>query len=441
MSLQNTDPKIYNLIQKEYQRQSECLELIASENFTSQAVLDALGSCLTNKYSEGTPFKRYYGGNEYIDQIESLCQKRALEVFDLNPDEWGVNVQPYSGSVANFEIMTALLRPNDRIMGLDLPSGGHLTHGYYTDKKKISSPSIYFQSLPYKIDPETEQVNIEELAKQADLFKPQMLICGGSAYPRDWDYEGFRKIADERNAILLCDMSHYSGLVAGKVVKSPFNYVDVVMTTTHKTLRGPRAAMIFYKKEYESRINQAVFPGCQGGPHENAIAAIATTLKQAKDSEFKEYAQQVIQNAQAMADELKKSGERIVTGGTDTHLILWDLTQHKITGSKMEKLYDEINITVNKNMVVSDKSAVVPHGIRLGTSAITTRGGKEEHFREIARILLKGLEIGVKIQETSGKKITDFQKALEGNEEIINLKEEVKRLSDNLKPPIALFSD
>jgi glycine hydroxymethyltransferase len=273
--LAKKDPELYNLIELERNRQFEGLELIASENFTSDAVMEANGSCLTNKYSEGLPGARYYGGNEFIDKIENLCKERALKAFDLNPDVWGVNVQPYSGSPANFAVYTGLLQPHDRIMGLDLPSGGHLTHGYQTAKKKISATSIFFESMPYQVDSKTGYIDYESLKKNALLFKPKMIICGGSAYPREYEYETFRQIANENAALLFCDMSHFGGLIAAKVLKSPFDYCDVVTTTTHKTLRGPRAGMIFFRKkdfkgiltDYETKINMAVFPGIQGGPH------------------------------------------------------------------------------------------------------------------------------------------------------------------------------
>ncbi|KAJ2752359.1 glycine hydroxymethyltransferase shm1, partial [Coemansia sp. BCRC 34490] len=262
--------------------------------------MEANGSALTNKYSEGLPGARYYGGNEYVDQLEVLCQKRALEAFKLDPSEWGVNVQPYSGSTANFAALTALLQPFDRLMGLDLPSGGHLTHGYQTDKKKISSSSIYFQSMPYRIDAETGIIDYDRLEENAQLFRPQLLICGASAYPRDWDYARMRKVADNHSAYLLCDMAHISGLVAAGEQESPFKFCDIVTTTTHKTLRGPRAGLIFFRKRegedkktsLETRVNQAVFPSCQGGPHNNTIAGIAVALKQAASPEFVQYAKQ-----------------------------------------------------------------------------------------------------------------------------------------------------
>ena len=264
------------------------MQLIASENFTSKAVIDCLGSALTNKYAEGLPGHRYYGGAEEVDKVESLCMSRALEAYGLSPDDWGVNVQPYSGSPANFAVYTGLLKPHDRIMGLDLPSGGHLTHGFYTYSKKegtrkaVSATSVYFESLPYRVHPETGLVDYDQLRRDASLFKPALIICGGSAYSREWDYEQFRSIADENGSLLMMDMAHISGLVATGEQANPFDYCDVVTTTTHKSLRGPRAGMIFYKKDgrdFQTKINNAVFPSLQGGPHEHQIAGVATQLK------------------------------------------------------------------------------------------------------------------------------------------------------------------
>ena len=268
--LSEADPELFELIEQEQSRQLLGLELIASENFTSRAVLDALGSCLTNKYSEGLPGKRYYGGNEFIDQMETLCIKRALAAFKLSDSEWGVNVQPYSGSTANWAVYVGLLAPHDRVMGLDLPSGGHLTHGYYTAKKKISATSIFFESFPYKVDGASGYIDYERLRDTALVFRPKMIIAGGSAYPREWEYARMRAICDEVGAFLMVDMAHYAGLVAGSVLQSPFPHAHVVTTTTHKSLRGPRAGIIFFRKEFEDRINFAVFPSVQGGPHKSA---------------------------------------------------------------------------------------------------------------------------------------------------------------------------
>jgi len=251
-SLQEVDPELYNLIQQETTRQKEGIELIASENFTSQAVLDCLGSILTNKYSEGLPGKRYYGGNQYIDQIETLCQQRALKAFHLNGEEWGVNVQPYSGSVANMAVYLGILKPHDRIMGLDLPSGGHLTHGFMTEKRRVSGSSVYYESVPYKVN-EDGYIDYDGLETLAEAVKPRLIICGASAYSRDFDYERFRKIADKHGAFLMADIAHISGFVATQLMKSPFDYCDVVTTTTHKTLRGPRAALIFFKKSLATK--------------------------------------------------------------------------------------------------------------------------------------------------------------------------------------------
>eukprot|EP00835_Amoeboradix_gromovi_P006089 NODE_657_length_5459_cov_0.322761.p1 type:complete len:370 gc:universal NODE_657_length_5459_cov_0.322761:951-2060(+) len=346
-SLKDSDPVLFDLIKQEEYRQFSCLELIASENFTSQAVLEANGSCLTNKYSEGLPNQRYYGGNEFIDQIEELCINRALDAFKLDKTKWTVNVQPYSGSPANFAAFTALLKPHDRIMGLDLPSGGHLTHGFQTLKKRISASSIYFESMPYQVDENTGYVNYEQLKTNALLFKPRMIICGASAYPRDWDYAKLKEIASSVDAYLMCDMAHYSGLVAAGESKNPFDFCDIVTTTTHKTLRGPRAGMIFVNKTImvngESAghlVNQAVFPACQGGPHNHSIAGIATALLQVQTPEFVDYAKQVKKNANALAVQLKSYGYKLVTDGTENHLVLWDLRPNGVTGSKMEKVCD-----------------------------------------------------------------------------------------------------
>jgi glycine hydroxymethyltransferase len=393
------DPELAGLIQDEDRRQKFGLELIASENFASAAVREALGSCLTNKYSEGNVGKRYYGGNEYIDKIESLCIERALDLFNLSPDEWGVNVQPYSGSPANFAVYTALLQPHDRIMGLDLPSGGHLTHGFQTAKRKVSATSVYFESMPYTVAEESGLIDYDDMAKRAKMFLPKLIIAGASAYPREWDYKRIREIADSVGAMFMVDMAHTSGLIAGKCLDSPFEYADVVTSTTHKTLRGPRSGIIFGRSDLMSKIDTAVFPSLQGGPHNHQIAGVAVALKEANTPEFQEYARNVIVNAQALAKGLLERGHTIATGGTENHLLLWDVRGLGMTGNKVEKVLDMVSITTNKNSLPGDVSAVNPGGVRLGTPALTSRGFGEDDFDKVAAFLDRGYNIAVEAQQ------------------------------------------
>mmetsp|Transcript_4894 Transcript_4894/g.4390 ORF Transcript_4894/g.4390 Transcript_4894/m.4390 type:complete len:470 (-) Transcript_4894:81-1490(-) len=434
-SLEEHDPVLFDLIEKEKHRQWSGLELIASENFTSKAVFQSLGSALTNKYSEGYPGKRYYGGNEFIDEIEILCQKRALQAYGLDESQWGVNVQPYSGSPANFAVYTALLRPHDRIMGLDLPSGGHLTHGFYTYskadnvRKAVSATSVYFESLPYRISPLTGYIDYDALASQASLFKPALIIAGGSAYPREWEYPKFKQIADENGSLLMVDMAHISGLVATGEATSPFEYADIVTTTTHKSLRGPRAGLIFFKKDarnFESKINAAVFPGLQGGPHVHQIAGVATQLKEVLTEEFKLYARQVRANAKALAELLiNEYGYTLATGGTENHLILWDLKPQGVTGAKMQTVCDHTSITLNKNTVLGDRSALTPGGVRIGTPALTTRGLKEDDFRKVGEFLHRALQLAIQIQSQT-KTLKEFEAAVIASPDIKTLKKDIQ---------------
>lgn len=452
-NLWDSDPELWDLIKKEKRRQVTGLEMIASENFTTMPVLQCLSSCLHNKYSEGLPGQRYYGGNEYIDEIEILAQKRSLEAYKLDPEKWGVNVQPYSGSPANFAVYTGIVEPHGRIMGLDLPDGGHLTHGFFTGNKKISATSIFFESMPYKVNPETGLIDYNKLLECARLFKPKIIVAGVSCYSRALDYKKFREICDEVGAYLFSDMAHISGLVAAGVTPSPFEYSDIVSTTTHKSLRGPRAGVIFFRKglksvnakgekimyDFENRINQAVFPGLQGGPHNHAIAAIATSMKQANTPEFVTYANQIVTNAKRLSDRLQSKGYKIVTGGTDLHLLLVDLRSVGLTGAKAELVLEEINIACNKNTVPGDKSALNPSGIRLGTPALTTRNLKEKDIDVVVDFLDRGLKLAKEISNISGPKLVDFKKVLHENSDIqakiATLKDEVTKYSEQFPLP------
>jgi glycine hydroxymethyltransferase len=383
MSLRDMDPIVASLIDKETDRQKTTIDLIASENRTSQAVLEALGSTLTNKYAEGYPTKRYYGGTEVVDQIEELCIERACKAFSV-PEGWTCNVQAYSGSGANLAVYMALLQPGDILMGLDLPSGGHLSHGYATAKRKITAAATYYTSIPYKIG-ESGLLEYDALEKQVLEVRPKLLICGASAYSRDWDYSRFRSIADKVGAYLMADIAHISGFVATGLMASPFPYCDVVTTTTHKTLRGPRSALIFSRKELATAINSAVFPGMQGGPHMNQIAAVAVQLREVMTPEYRNYMEMVRENARTLCRKLQELGHTIVSGGTDTHLFLVDLRPWGVNGDQVSRVLESVGIAVNKNTIPGDTSALKPNGIRIGTPVVTSRGWTPFHMERIAK--------------------------------------------------------
>ncbi len=373
------DPKVQEMIELELGRQRNKLEMIASENFVSQAVMEAQGSVLTNKYAEGYPHKRYYGGCEYVDMVEELAIERAKQLFGAEH----VNVQPHSGSQANFGVYFALLEPGDTIMGMNLSHGGHLTHG-----SPVNVSGKYFNIIPYGVDAETGRIDYEEMRKIAQEHKPKMIIGGGSAYSRQIDFKTMAEIAHEVGAIFMVDMAHFAGLVAAGLHPNPVEYADIVTTTTHKTLRGPRGGMIMCKEEYAKAIDKSIFPGIQGGPLMHVIAAKAVAFGEALQPEFKEYAKQVIVNAQTLAEALQQEGFTIVSGGTDTHVLLVDLRAVGLTGKVAEHILDEVGITCNKNTIPFDpESPFVTSGIRLGTPALTTRGLNAEDMKEIASII------------------------------------------------------
>ncbi len=442
--LEETDPEVAQIIKDETERQKHSIVLIASENFTSTAVFDALGTPMCNKYSEGYPGARYYGGNEHIDKVEILCQERALKAFNLTADKWGVNVQTLSGSPANLQVYQAIMKPHERLMGLDLPHGGHLSHGYQTDARKISAVSTYFETMPYRVDLETGIIDYDMLEKTAVLYRPKVLVAGTSAYCRLIDYKRMRQIADKVGAYLVVDMAHISGLIAAGVIPSPFEYADIVTTTTHKSLRGPRGAMIFFRRglrsinpktgkeiyyDLENPINFSVFPGHQGGPHNHTIAALATALKQAASPEFKAYQEQVLKNAKALEEEFTRLGYNLVSNGTDSHMVLVSLKDKGIDGARIETVCENINIALNKNSIPGDKSALVPGGIRIGAPAMTSRGLGEEDFKKIVQYIDKAVQYAKSVQQglpTGANRLKDFKAAItQGSDEITSLKNEI----------------
>ena len=384
--IQQQDPQVYESMMRELGRQRDHIELIASENFVSEAVLQAMGSHLTNKYAEGYPGARYYGGCEYVDEIETLAIERAKQLFGAEH----ANVQPHSGSQANVAVYLALLKPGDTILGMDLSHGGHLTHG-----SKASISGKYFNATFYGVSPETETIDYEGLLQKAEEVKPKIIIAGASAYPRFIDFAKMREIADQTGAYLMVDMAHVAGLVAAGVHPSPVPYADVVTTTTHKTLRGPRGALILCKDELHKKINSAVFPGTQGGPLMHIIAGKAVCFGEAMQPSFKEYQTQVVKNAAVLADTLKANGVRLVSGGTDNHLMLADVMSRGKTGNEVQELLDAANITANKNAIPFDTQPVkLTSGMRFGSPAVTTRGMKEDEMRQIGNMISRLMDEG-----------------------------------------------
>jgi len=382
------DRVLWKIIEKEIKRQEETIELIPSENFVDLETLFIVGSPLMNKYAEGYPGKRYYPGNKFIDEIEILAQERALKAFKLNKEEWSVNVQPYSGSPANLAVYLGLINPGETIMGLNLFHGGHLTHGH-----KVSYTGKLFNSIQYGINPEKEEIDYEELERLAEKHKPRIIISGTTAYPKKIDFERIYQIAKKINAYHVADIAHIAGLVIANLHPSPFPFADVITMTTHKTLKGPRGAVIFMKKELEEKINKSVFPGLQGGPHMQTIAGIAYAFGQALKKDFINYQKQIIKNSQKLAEELKKRGFKLYTNGTDNHLMMIDLRPLNLDGKTAESLLEKANIIANRNSLPQDTSPFNPSGIRLGTPAVTSRKMKEKEMVIIAswfeRILIK----------------------------------------------------
>lgn len=383
-NLKKSDPEIFHWVKEELNRQRNTLEMIASENFTSLAVLDAQGSVLTNKYAEGYPAKRYYGGCIFVDEVENIARQRALDIFGADH----VNVQPHSGSQANMAVYMAILKPGDTVLGMNLAHGGHLTHG-----SLVNFSGILYRFISYGVHPDTENINYDELEKLAVEYKPKLIVAGASAYPRFIDFERLGKISGQIGAYLMVDMAHIAGLVAAGVHPSPIPYADFVTTTTHKTLRGPRGGMIFCRKDFAGTIDKAVFPGTQGGPLLHVIAGKAVALKEAQSEDFKVYQRQTVKNAAALAVSLKEKGFRLVSDGTDNHLILIDVRNQGITGKEAEKYLDQVGITVNKNAIPFDpEKPNTTSGIRIGTPSCTTRGMKEKEMSVIAKLICRTFE-------------------------------------------------
>ncbi|MFQ5493433.1 MAG: serine hydroxymethyltransferase [Candidatus Dojkabacteria bacterium] len=440
-NLKAIDPEVYEILKSEEEKQQYKLSMIASENFASKAVREAVGSVFMNKYSEGYPGARYYEGNYNIDNLENLARERTHKLFSL-PDDWGVNVQAHSGSPANLAVYIALLAPGDKLMGMYLPDGGHLSHGWSYEPKSKSDPddpeylggsrkvnitSIFFDTVQYKTDPKTRQFNYDEVERIAVKHKPKLIITGGTAYPREIDYKRVKAIAQKVGAYYLADIAHEAGLIAGGVNKSPVGIADVITLTTHKTLRGNRGAIIMAKEELMKKIDRAIIPGLQGGPHNHSIAGIAVALKEATQPEFKEYSRQVVLNAQELAKKLIKNGLDIVTGGTDKHLILVDLTKSGVFGKKAARALDHAGIITNMNTMPQEtRSPANPSALRIGTPWITTRGMQEKEMGLIADWIAEVIEA---IKAHQDLKFSEFEELVKKDATVKKIAGEVKKLT------------
>jgi glycine hydroxymethyltransferase len=435
------EDRIFSIIAKEKKRQREQLVLIPSENYASGDVMRAVGSVLMNKYSEGQVGKRYYQGNEYVDEVESLCKERALKLFGLDGVEWGVNVQAYSGSPANLAVYVALLEPGERMLSMHLTHGGHLSHGWHFPQRPVSFTSKIWEAEFYGVNRKTQLLDYGQIESQAKKFKPKMIISGGTAYPREINHKRMGEIARRVGAYYLADIAHEAGLIAAGVNKSPFPHADVVTMTTHKTLRGPRGAIVISRKEIAPKIDYAVFPGLQGGPHNHTIAGIAVCLAEAQRKSFMGYVKQVVKNAQSLADELTKAGFKLIGGGTDKHLVLVDLRSKGVSGWVVAWALEQANIIVNRNTVPFDTvSAYYPSGIRLGTPAVTTRGMKEKEMRKIGGLILDVVDYAKKWQLPNDREkralfIRDFEKKLKGDRYLVKIGHEVKQLTRRFPVP------
>ena len=434
----SSDKEVYSLLLKEQTRQKEWLNLVASENYASKAVLEAQGTVLMNKYSEGYPGMRHYGGNEVVDQIETLCQDRALSLYELPSSQWGVNVQSVAGTQANSQVYHALMKPHERLMGLSLTHGGHMSFGYQTGKLKVSCVSAYYDTLPYEVDLASGRIDYDDLEKLALRFRPKVIVAGASSYCRLINYRRLKSICQLVGAYLVVDIAHIAGQVAAKLVPSPFDYADVVTTATQKTLRGPRGAMIFFKKELEGPINFAVFPASQGGPHNHTIMAMAVALGQASTPEFREYQRQLMSNAKCLETTLIKQGYTLISGGTDIHMVVVSLVDKGIDGARVNAACERAHVALSATAVPGDKWSL-PRAIRLGTTPMTTRGFTESDFENVVTLLDKVVKISVKVQAAlpeNANKLRDFKAALSARPEFDELVKEVKEWVGELPLPL-----
>ena len=421
------DKEVWHLIQKETARQRSWLNLVASENFAPRAIMEAEGSLMMNKYSEGYPGMRHYGGNEVIDQMETLCHDRALRLYDLDPSSWGVNVQSLAGTQANSQVYHALMKPHERLMGLSLTHGGHMSFGYQTDKLKVSCVSAYYDTLPYEVDLSSGRIDYDDLEKLALRFRPKVIVAGASSYCRLINYQRLKSICNKVGAFLVVDMAHIAGQIAAKLLPSPFEYADVVTTAAQKTLRGPRGAMVFFKKELEGPINFSVFPASQGGPHNHTITALTVALGQASTNEFREYQRQLMANAKSLETALVEHGFSLVSGGTDIHMVVVSLVDKNIDGARVNAACERAHISLSATAVPGDKWAL-PRAVRIGTTPMTTRGFKEADFRRVVELLSLVVDISIKVQAAlpdDANKLRDFKAALSARSEFDKIVKDV----------------